>query len=208
MRHLRTVAALLAGLVAAICAGSFVVPQTWRVERSIEIDAGAPVVFSFLDTYEGWVEWAAWARELDATLDFVPGRVTEGKGTTVTWVSNGAPAGQLEILVSVPPERIDYVVGYVGQDHQIKGTFTLKALEGGHTLVTWTESGRIPSDPVHRYLAVLARPAVVRRLDRALASLATAAEKRSLAPDLAPQPAVVMDPRDEPIGAGAAYEGP
>ncbi len=112
-------------------------PSKAHVERSRTIPAKPTVVFNLINDLNQWPKWSAWHQiDLVMKVDYQNGGV--GKGAGYTWTSNHPQVGngKLEIIESVPFEKITTTMDF-GQGGLAYGNFLLTP-EGENTNVVWS----------------------------------------------------------------------
>ena len=88
-------------------------PNTFRIERSITINAPPERVFALIDDFHQWPRWAPQDRE-DPTMRRSYGLQSAGVGAISEWKSDGsAGAGEMAITAAIPNSRIDVTVDWV-----------------------------------------------------------------------------------------------
>ena len=137
LRVVMIVAALI-GLVLTIAATK---PKTFRIERSISIDAPPERVFMLIDNLGSWPRWAPQDRE-DPTMKRTYSGPINGIGAVSEWTGSGnSGRGRMLITDSLPSTRIslqvDWVKPFVARN---VNDFVLEST-GTSTTVTWTMQG-------------------------------------------------------------------
>jgi uncharacterized protein YndB with AHSA1/START domain len=128
-------------VVAAVLVVAATKPATFHIEKSVMIQAPPEKVFTLIEDFHNWPEWAAQDRE-DATMQRTYGGAATGLGAVSDWASKGsAGAGRMMITAAMVPSKVDVVVDWkrpfkVRNTHQ----FTLTPI-GDNTRVTWVAEG-------------------------------------------------------------------
>lgn len=132
------VAILLAGLLgyAATRPGSF------RIQRSIAIQALPDRPFDLVADFHNWAAWSPYEK-LDPAMKKAFSGSSKGKGAVYTWSGNSkAGEGRMEILEAASPSRIaiklDFVKPFEGHN---TAEFTFDS-QAGSTRITWAMSGQ------------------------------------------------------------------
>ena len=143
--------ALLA-LVLLVLLSAATRPKTFRVERSLVVQAAAENVLELLQDFHRWVEWSPW-ESLDPTMQRSYSGAASGPGAVYDWRSTGkAGAGRMEILQVAPGRlhlRLDFSKPFVAHNSV---EFSLTA-QGAATQVTWAMFG--PSPFVSRLMGLV-----------------------------------------------------
>lgn len=133
----------LAVLIAAILLYATTRPNTFRVSRSITVNAPPERIFPLIDEWNQWLGWSPYEK-VDPAMKRRFSGPTAGKGAVYEFEGNSqVGAGRLEILESTPPSRIAIQLDMRKplEGHNLV-EFTLHP-EGGATRVTWTMTGNL-----------------------------------------------------------------
>lgn len=119
-------------------------PDTFRIQRSIGINAPPERIFQHINDLTRWGAWSPWEK-MDPAMKKTAGGALSGKGAWYEWDGNNQVGkGRMEILESVPFSRIliklDFLKPFEAHN---RAEFTLAAREGS-TTVTWAMYGPQP----------------------------------------------------------------
>ena len=139
---LKTIAIIVAVLIAGVLIFAATKPDTFRLERSASIKAPPEKIFAILNDFKQWGVWSPWEKK-DPAMKRNFGANTAGKGATYAWEGNkDVGTGNMEIAESVPPSRLTLKLNF---EKPFKANnivnFTL-APAGGGTDVTWSMEGQ------------------------------------------------------------------
>jgi len=129
---------LVAALIVAVLVFAATKPNTFRVERSIAINAPAGKIFALINDLRAWDSWEPEDRK-DATMKKTFIGPESGTGAAAEWASKGQGGkGRLLISASVPASRVAIKVDFVRpfEAHNLN-EFVLEP-DGGGTKVTWS----------------------------------------------------------------------
>ena len=130
-----TVAVIIVILLAALLAYATTRPASFRVERSIAINAPAAKIYPLISDFHGWREWSPW-ENLDARLQ----RTYTG-GSIYEWEGKKSGKGRMEITHASPDWHIliklDFIKPFEGHN---TAEFTLTPA-ANLTNVTWVMYG-------------------------------------------------------------------
>lgn len=151
MKALKIGIGVVIGAVALLLVLSLLLPSRWQVERSIDIQAPAAVVFPFINTLKKWPDWTAWYQR-DPKPQTEYSGPESGIGAQSRWQD---PSGQgaMIITASIPAQGITYDLDFNQGEFLAKGEFVLSAAGDG-TRVTWRTSGDVGMNPIGRYFAL------------------------------------------------------
>lgn len=137
-------ALVVIAIVAMLVISALRKPDTFRVERSVVINAPAEKIFPLVNDFHNFGRWSPWEK-LDPKMSKSITGAPSGKGAVYEWSGNGkAGAGRMEITESTPSSRIVVKLDFVKpiEGHNIaEYTFTP---EGSGTKVTWAMHGPSP----------------------------------------------------------------
>ena len=116
-------------------------PDTFRVQRSMSIEAPPEKIFPLINDLRKFSSWSPY-EELDPAMKRTYSGKLSGKGAVYAWQGNRrAGEGRIEVAHASPPSavvmRLDFVRPF--EAHNIV-EFSLQS-EGGATKVTWTMRG-------------------------------------------------------------------
>lgn len=154
MQQTLTVILALIGVAAlGVLAIAAMKPNTFRVERSLSINAPAEKVFPLISNLKAMNGWSPFTKT-DPTIQINYSGPESGKGAAFDWDSSGrAGKGQMVVLAASPPEAVD--LSLVMQkpfacDNKVR--FSLRPA-GNATTVTWAMSGPWPY--LHRIMGTI-----------------------------------------------------
>ena len=130
-------------LVALLIAAAFR-PDTFRVERAIQINAPADRIYPLIDDFHRWTAWSPWEKR-DPALKRDYSGAASGKGAVYAWEGNkDVGQGRMEILEAVPPSRIVIKLDFLKPfEAHNTAEFTLQPAGGG-TELRWVMHGPQP----------------------------------------------------------------
>ncbi len=141
---LKTIAIVIAVLVAAVLVYAAMQPDTFHVERSIVIKAPPEKIFPNINGFHQWEAWSPWEK-IDPAIKRTYSGAESGKGAAYGWQGNkDVGTGRMEIVESTPSSnvliKIDFMEPFEGHDMV---QFTL-APQGDGTKVTQAMYGPNP----------------------------------------------------------------
>jgi uncharacterized protein YndB with AHSA1/START domain len=130
--------AVLIAMVLIVAAGK---AKTFRVQRSISIDAPPERVFTLIDDLHNWTRWAPQDKEDPSMMRTYSGPAN-GKGAVSEWTGSGSSGrGRMFITESLQPTKIsiqvDWMKPFVARNIN---EFVLEG-SGTSTRVIWTMQG-------------------------------------------------------------------
>ena len=139
-----TILVIVALLVFAVLIYAATKPNTFRLQRSIVINALPEQVFPLSNDFHRWSDWSPWEKK-DATMKKIHRGPPEGKGAVLEWEGNkDVGTGRMEVLESVPSSKtlikLDFLTPFEAHN---RAEFTL-VRGAGTTEVRWAMYGPQP----------------------------------------------------------------
>src|SRR5215510_13017540 len=101
------IAILLALLIAGFLIAASMRPNTFRVQRSIDINAPADKIYPLINDYKHWASWSPYEK-VDPAMKRTFSGAPSGKGAVYEWDGNkNIGRGRMEIIDAVPSSKID-----------------------------------------------------------------------------------------------------
>jgi len=144
MTTLMYIVIAVAILIAAILGLAAMRPDTFRVERSIDINAPAETIFPLINDYKNWPQWSPY-ENIDPAMQRTFSGTASGKGSIYEWTGNkNIGHGRMEIVDTTPPSKIVIKLDFFSpfEAHNI-AEFTMRP-QGSATNVTWSMHGPAP----------------------------------------------------------------
>ena len=118
-------------------------PDTFRVERTVSIDAPPDKIFPLIVDLKSWTAWSPYEKK-DPELKRSFGPITSGKGATYSWDGNkNVGQGSMEILDAAPGKvviKLDFVKPFEAHN---TAEFIVQP-KGNSSSVTWAIYGPSP----------------------------------------------------------------
>jgi uncharacterized protein YndB with AHSA1/START domain len=116
-------------------------PDTFRIQRAINIKAPPERIFAILNDFRRWSAWSPWEK-LDPELKRTYSGEASGKGAVYAWEGNRkVGAGRMEIIDAPPPSRVAIKLDFIRPfEAHNTAEFTLEP-KGDATTVTWEMHG-------------------------------------------------------------------
>lgn len=131
-------------LVAALLIYAATRPDTFRLQRSLTINASADKVFPFINDFHHWPSWSPWEK-MDLGMKKTHSGSPQGKGAVYEWDGNkDVGTGRMEVLESTPPSKIRIKLDFLKPfEAHNTAEFSLEG-KGNSTTVTWAMYGLRP----------------------------------------------------------------
>ncbi|GAA5163156.1 SRPBCC family protein [Viridibacterium curvum] len=177
MKILKRIALALGVLIAGILLFALTKPDTFRVQRSISINAAPEKIFALINDFHQWEAWSPWEK-LDPAMKRTFSGPASGKGSVYAWEGNGqVGAGRMEILDTTQPTRILIDLQFFAPMEGHNTAEFLLQPQGGATTVSWSMQG--PNTYLGKVIQVFCDIGdfVGKDFDKGLAGMKLAAEK-------------------------------
>jgi hypothetical protein len=173
----KTIAIIIAALVAAFLVYAATQPDSFRIERTTSIKAPPEKIFTHINGFHQWEAWSPWEK-LDPAIQRSYSGAENGKGAVYAWQGNkDIGQGRMEIIDSTPASSVVIKIDFL-QPFEAHNTieFTL-APQGDSTKVTHAMYG--PSPYMSKVMALFfnMEKMVGPKFEEGLASLKAIAEK-------------------------------
>lgn len=173
---LKTIALILALLIAAVLIYAATKPDDFRIERSTTIKASPEKVSAYVTDFKQWAAWSPWEAKDPAMKRTYSGAAT-GKGAVYGWEGNKeVGTGRMEIL-DVQPQKVAIKLDFLAPfEAHNTAEFTMQA-GGDSTKLTWAMFG--PANYMTKVMSVVMSmdKMVGPDFETGLAKLKAAAEK-------------------------------
>jgi len=174
---LSTVALLIAA-VAGLLGLALTKPDTYQVQREIEIAAAPAIIFENLQSFRQWAQWSPWERPAPDVKKTYAGPPS-GTGASYAWEGKDIGSGKLIITDSTAPQKLAIRLELVKPAQETNHmTFELTPLPAA-TRVRWSMTG--PTRFAAKLLSVFTNTDALigRDLDAGLAQLKTLSESNA-----------------------------
>ena len=110
---IKTIATVLALLIAAILIYAATKPDSFRIERSTTIKAPSEKVFALINDYKQWEAWSPWEK-IDPALKRTYSGAASGVGAIYEWSGNkDIGQGRMEIVESTPSTKVSLKLDFI-----------------------------------------------------------------------------------------------
>jgi uncharacterized protein YndB with AHSA1/START domain len=116
-------------------------PATYRVQRTVEIQATPEAVYDQLEDFRAWSRWSPWEK-LDPQMKKSFSGPERGVGATYAWQGNDkVGTGRMTITKSDRPRDIECRLEFLKPFEAVSQTSMQLQPRGAVTHVTWTMTG-------------------------------------------------------------------
>lgn len=157
-------------------------PKPFRVARSVEIDAPPALVHALVDDFREWSRWSPW-EDADPAMARTYAGADRGVGASYAWSGDRkAGSGEMRIVDSETPSAVGIDLRFDKPfPSRNRVDFTIEAVEGGRSRVTWAMTGETSGMARVVGLVVPMDRLVGPDFERGLARLKELAERRATA---------------------------
>jgi uncharacterized protein YndB with AHSA1/START domain len=176
----KTIAIIIALLIAVVLIYAATKPDSFRIERSASIKASPEKISAYLTDFKQWAVWSPW-EEKDPAMKRTYSGAASGKGAIYGWEGNkNVGTGRMEIL-DVQPQKVTIKLDFLAP-FEAHNTAEYTMLPEGNnnqesTKVTWAMFG--PANYMSKVMTTVMsmEKMVGPDFEAGLAKLKTAAEK-------------------------------
>jgi len=163
---------LLTLIVAALVIGAgLLLPDTVKVERSLQVQAKPATVYVALNSFKRFTQWAPWT-QLDPKTQYHYDGPPWGLGAKLTWSSDHPSVGHgnQEIIETVPYERIRSRLEFSGFNSENYSTLSIRP-EGEGSVVSWSYEATFHGNLLGRFFGLKLDDWVGKDYEQGLANL-------------------------------------
>lgn len=174
---IKIIAIIIAVLIVAVLIYAATRPDSFRIERSLNIKAPPEKLFPHINDFHQWQAWSPWEK-IDPAAKATYSGTDNGVGAVYEWNGNNEVGqGRMEIIESAPPAKvvlkIDFIKPFEGHN-----TVEFKLVpQGDTTTVTQAMYGSSPYLSKLMCLFFSMDKMVGSRYEEGLANLKALAEK-------------------------------
>lgn len=172
----KTIAIILALLIAAVLIYAATKPDSFRIERSTTIKASPEKISAYLTDFKRWAAWSPW-EEKDPSMKRTFSGAANGKGAVYGWEGNkNVGTGRMEVL-DVQPQKVIIKLDFLAPFEAHNTTEYVLEPQGDSTKLTWAMFG--PSNYMSKVMTTFMsmEKMVGPDFEAGLAKLKAAAEK-------------------------------
>ena len=174
---LKIILVVVAVFVLAVLALAASKPDTFRVQRAIDIKAPPEKIFALINDFHQWASWSPW-ENIDPAMQRTYSGLPSGKGAVYEWKGdNKVGQGRMEIIEASPPAKIliklDFLKPFEAHN---TAEYTLES-QGDTTRVTWAMFGSSPFAIKIIHVFISMDSMVGKDFEKGLANLKLQAEK-------------------------------
>lgn len=174
---LKFIGLLLLAAAAAVLLLASTKPDTFRIQRSVTIQALPEKIFPMIDNLKNQGAWSPWEK-LDPAMKRTYSGPANGKGAAYAWEGNNQVGqGSMEIIESAPSSKIVTKLDFMKPFEAHNTAEFLLEPQGNMTHVTWAMYGPQPFFAKIMSVIFNCDKMVGEQFDKGLANLKALAEK-------------------------------
>ncbi len=154
MKVARRIVLALVVVPVLVVLGSFLLPSSYRVERSLVINVRPEAVFEQINRLKHWPQWTAWTVEKYPDMKFSFAGPEAGVGAVYSWTGQSSGNGTLTITAAEPAKSVSYSLDFENGKHLSTGALAIEP-QGDGVLVRWHNAGELGANPVNRIFGLL-----------------------------------------------------
>jgi hypothetical protein len=175
MKVLKIIASVVISILLIIVIGSFFLPDTSRVERSINVGVKDSIAYNFIKDFSKFDEWNPW-NEIDPNgKTYLEGNMGE-VGSLYGWKGEEVGSGNMKVISLEPYSRIyqklTFIEPWAGE---ADNDFTIQPL-GDSTKITWIYEGK-NNGILEKWMGLTLDDFIGKDYEKGLAKLKTKLEK-------------------------------
>lgn len=159
----------LAVLVLVLLVVAFLLPRTYRIERTIVIKAKPEVVFAQIVDLRAWKNWGSWHAK-DPAMKLSYSEKSTGVGAWSAWESKSEGNGKMTITAVEPAKSATYLLEFPDMGMQSNGSMVLQPADAG-VKVVWVDAGDLGMNPLSRWFGLFLDGMIGPDFEKGLANL-------------------------------------
>jgi len=148
-----------------------ILPQSYSVNKTIEINANLKVIKPLITDFSQWQKWSPWEK-VDPSIRLTLGEPSSGLGAHQSWKGKWG-YGEM-IITSVSQNKVSFNI-LLNAEHIIRGTFNLSEQNGIVTLIC-NIKGQTTAPLISGYTAILSEYVLSNTVSLGLNNLQTVAQ--------------------------------
>lgn len=181
MKILKIAGMIIGGLVALFLIVAAILPSSYSVERTIEINGPAELVYALVVNLPNWPQWDPFTEQEPGAKSVFSGAAGT-VGSRWNWEGQVIGTGSLTIEEIVPNQSIrSKMVSVAPQPMVASDNWRFEPTAAG-TKVTWTIKGNL-GYPVERVFGLFVEGILGPTCEKGLANLKKVSEQQTAAPD-------------------------
>jgi len=181
MKILKIIGMIVGGLVALFLVVAAVLPSSYRVERAIEINRPAAVIYPLVANLPNWPKWDPFTEQEPAAKSTFTGEAGT-VGSKWNWEGKVIGTGSLTVEEIVPNQSIrSKMVSVAPQPWAATDNWKFEPTAAG-TKVTWMIEGDL-GYPVERVFGLFMESMLGPTFEKGLANLKKVSEQQTAAPE-------------------------
>jgi effector-binding domain-containing protein len=178
MKTLKVIFLILIILIILLVLISFLLPKSYKVERSISIRADKGVIFNLASHFNKWDLWSVWTKEMDSTVKFELIGTDGQLGAQRKWSGKIMKDGEMKAIEIIPGELFAYTLDMDNGKFRSLGKIRIES-KGDSNKVTWSHQGELGYNPVARYMGLFMDKMMAPDFEKGLTKLKKVAEERN-----------------------------
>lgn len=164
----------VAVLILIVFAVAFLLPDRYRIERTIDIKAKPEPVFALIGDLRAWQKWTVW-HDRDPQMKLSYSDRTTGVGAWSAWESKTEGNGRMTLTAVESPRRVAYTLVFPDFDMAMTGQLAIAPVADG-VQVSWVGEGKLGLNPVNRWFGVFLDGMIGPDFEKGLAKLKSVSE--------------------------------
>jgi uncharacterized protein YndB with AHSA1/START domain len=175
MKFLKRLGLAVLILGTLLLVGGWLLPSSFTVSRSIDINAPASKVYKLVASPKQWPNWSVWNRR-DPAMKLSFSGPESGAGAKWAWVSASQGNGRMAFTAADAGQRVAFDLMFEDFGTLSHGELNLTP-QGTGTRLVWSMNGDTGRNPLMHWMALMAPRMVGSDFDAGLANLKALAEQ-------------------------------
>jgi effector-binding domain-containing protein len=178
MKTFKRIIILLVAIIVLLIIIGFLLPKSYKVERTIYIKANTQGIYGMVAYLGKWDLWEPWSKQMDSTVTY-EFKGTDGQvGATRMWNGKKLGDGMMTITAMTPGQSVNYDLAFRHGNIKSQSSMILEP-SGDSCKVLWSVSGDLGNNPMNRYFGLFMNKMMGPDFEKGLARLKKVSEERN-----------------------------
>ncbi|WP_026897845.1 SRPBCC family protein [Daejeonella oryzae] len=176
MKFLKIFLSIIVALAAIFFIGGMFLPKTYRVSRSINIQAPDTIIYTNISDFNKFVKWSVWSLR-EPSADIRIAGIPSQPGHTYNWSGEESGKGKMEIMNVQPFSSVNFQLTFTDPFKSIaQNNFKLSPSSKGTTVI-WEMSG-VNTNAMENWMGLFMDQMIGKDFEEGLKNLKQLSEKK------------------------------
>jgi hypothetical protein len=140
-------------LIVLFYLGSLFFPNSYYIDRTVDVNKPVDSVFHFMQDFRNWPKWSLWNKQTDTTLRTYYGNYrSDSLGGRQYFEGERLGTGRFKFDRYERNQLLGYDLWMNNGSISAKGLFKFEQISNNTTRIHWIDSGNVGNNPMFRYM--------------------------------------------------------